>query len=433
MNLIQSYKTLKEYRSHPVAFIQKMHEEQGHRISLNIFGKKIFIISHPTDVIQVLKNNANSYTKGRTTKMLAKFLGNGLITNEGDSWRKQHKLIRPLMNIKSVMDLAPKINLTAKNFMKEIQIDKGIDAFHEMNRLTWRIILNSLFSQEVTTELDDWLHDILELMRIMTRKTRSSIPIPFWVPTKDHRRLKKIILKFDQHVYSLIKQRREGIKQDDLLQLLIDAQEEGVSKMSDQEIRDEIMTFMMAGHETITNSMSWALIELAKHPEYINLIRSETRDFFSDHNYERLNNLPLIGAVIDEVMRLWPPVWVFMRQAEEENQLDEFKIPKGANVVLAPILSHRSKDFWENPNSFYPERFLPSEKKKMIQGTFYPFGLGPRACIGAYFASMEARLILGNLIHHFDWEICDPKSQEFEAGISLRPMNNINMIFRRRS
>ena len=433
MRLIDSYRTLKEYRANPIGFITKMHNLQGHKISLNIFGKKIFIISHPDDVLHVLKNNSNAYTKGRTTKMLRKFLGNGLITNEGESWRKQHKMIRPVMNIKSVFDLAPKIDSTVRHFMNEMKTDQEIDSFHEVNRLTWRIILNSLFSQTVTSELDDWLHDILDLMRIITRKTRSSIPIPFWIPTEDHRRLKEIIRKFDTHVYALIQERRAGSKKQDLLQLLIDAQEEGAAQMSDQEIRDEIMTFMMAGHETITNSMSWALIELAKNPTYIERIRTECSSFQLNTNFEELNSFPLIGAVIDEVMRLWPPVWVFMRQAEKEDKLGELAIPRGANVVLAPFLSHRSKDLWVNPLSFYPERFLPDEKKKIPQGAYYPFGLGPRACIGAYFASMEARLILSHLVHHFDWEITKSEQQQYEAGISLRPSNNISMIFRRRT
>ncbi len=145
MKLLQSFKTLKNYRRDPVGFITKMHKDQGHQITLKIFGKKIYIISHPRDVLHVLKNNSASYTKGRTTRMLRQFLGNGLITNEGDSWRKQHKLIRPVMNLKSVFDLAPKIDKTVQDFMSEIKTEVVLDSFHEMNRLTWRIILNTLF------------------------------------------------------------------------------------------------------------------------------------------------------------------------------------------------------------------------------------------------------------------------------------------------
>lgn len=433
MSLSKSYKTLKEYRADPLGFVVKKHEELGHRIYLNIFGKQLFIISHPDDVIHVLKTNNAAYTKGRTTKALRQFLGSGLITNEGDSWRKQHRLIRPIMNIKSVFDIAPKILSTAIDFVPVIESQTEVNAFREMNRLTWRIILKTLFSLEVTTEMDDWLEEILELMQIITSKTRSSIPVPFWVPTEKHRRLKTIVRKFDKTVYGIIQQRRNGEKKHDLLQLLIDAQEEGTAKMSDLEIRDEIMTFMMAGHETITNSMTWTLLELAKNPEYKEKLYQESKQFFETKNFEVLNTLPWHGAVIDEVMRLWPPVWVFMRQAEQEDKIGDMVIPPKANVVLAPYLSHRAKDLWENPEKFWPERFMPENKKKIPQGAFYPYGLGPRGCIGMYFAGMEARIILATMVHHFDWELSEIEPQKNEAGISLRPLNNITMKFRRRT
>lgn len=433
MSFSKSYKVLKEYRADPLGYVVKRHEQDGHRIYMNIFGRHIFIISNPEDVIHVLKTNNAAYTKGRTTKALRQFLGSGLITNEGESWRKQHRLIRPIMNIKSVYDIAPKIFSTAVEFVPVIEKQGEVNAFREMNRLTWRIILKTLFSLEVTTEMDDWLEEILELMQIITSKTRASIPVPFWMPTEKNRRLKTIVQKFDKTVYGIISERRKGEKKHDLLQLLVDAQEEGTAKMTDLEIRDEIMTFMMAGHETITNSMTWTLLEIAKNPLYKEKIFAEAKEFFETKNFEQLNTMPWLGAVIDEVMRLWPPVWVFMRQAETEDKLGDLVIPAKSNVVLAPFLSHRAKDLWQNAEKFYPERFLPDEKKKIPQGAFYPYGLGPRACIGAYFAGMEARIILATLIYHFDWELAKPlEPQQNEAGISLRPLNNITMKFRRR-
>ena len=430
MSLLKSYRILKTYRADPLAFIQKMHDQHGHLVQLKIFGKNLFIVSHPRDVLHVLKTNPNAYTKGRTTKALRQFLGNGLITNEGESWKKQYRLIRPTMNLKSIYDIAPKILATTIEFIPEISSRNESDALREMNRLTWRIVLNTLFTQKVTTEMDDWLEDILELMRIITSKTRSSIPIPFWVPVKNHRRMKEILKKFDEHVYKLINERRKGTKKEDLLQLLIDAQEEGVARMTDREIRDEIMTFMMAGHETITNSMSWTLIELAKNPQYKEKLEEEAQEFFINKNFEKLNSMPWHTAVIDEVMRMWPPVWVFMRQAEVTDTISGVNIPPKANVVLAPFLSHRSKDFWDQPQTFFPERFLPDERKKIIQGSYFPFGLGPRSCIGSLFAGMEAKIILATLVKHFDWSIIKISEQETEAGISLRPVNNIIMKFR---
>jgi cytochrome P450 len=431
MKIIQSLKTLRAYRADPIRFISKLKADNGHRSQLNIFGKELIILSHPQDVLHVLKINHAHYSKGRTTRELRKFLGKGLITNEGDSWRKQHRLIRPLMNPKSIFTLAPKIHTVCQEFVEHLEQQRPTNGFHEMNRLTWRIILRTLFSQETTPEMDYWLGDILKLMHIITGKTRSALPLPFWVPTRDHRDLKRIIGKFDKYVFDLITERRQGEKKNDLLQLLIDAQEEG-GAMTDHEIRDEVMTFLMAGHETITNSMTWLMIELARHPEYMEKLRPEAAAFLSSSDYEALNSASWMGAVIDESLRLWPPVWVFMRQTDKADAIDSLAIKIKSNVVVAPYLTHRSADLWQRPDDFYPERFLPEAKKSITPGMFYPFGLGPRACIGAYFAGVEARIILATFVHHFDWEITQPEVQSYEAGITLRPTNNIQMRFRRR-
>jgi cytochrome P450 len=174
------------------------------------------------------------------------------------------------------------------------------------------------------------------------------------------------------------------------------------------------------------------MMEVANHPECRPELEREARAFFADRNFEKLNAAPWHGAVLDEVMRLWPPVWVFMRQAETEDKLGDVVVPPGANVVLAPFLSHRAADLWEAPLEFCPARFLPEEKKKIPAGAFYPFGFGPRACIGAYFAGLEARIILASLVNHFDWDIVRREPQRNEAGISLRPRNNTVMKFRRR-
>jgi cytochrome P450 len=426
MNFFNSYRTLKEYRRDPLEFMKKKFHEQGDFIRLNIFGKKIYIVSNPNLVVEVLKTKHQFYSKGRTTKMLKKFLGSGLITNDDiPSWRKQHRLIRPLMNPKSIFELAPKIDSIAEDFIQSLASKDEINGFHEMNRLTWRVILKTLFSQEPTPEMDLWLEDILELMEIITRKTRSLIPLPFWLPTKDHRRLREIIEKFDHFVLNLIRSRRNSQeKRDDLIQLLINAKEDDLV-MSDLEIRDEIMTFLMAGHETITNTMSWLLIETAHHPEIGHFVRDEVEAFLSLKNYQDLFNARKMNSVLDEVMRLWPSVWVFMRQAEGVHQLGSHEISKGANVVLAPILSHRSPKLWEDPEEFKWERFL--DKKQMHPGAFYPFGVGPRACIGMYFAYMEAKIIYSHLIHSYEWSIVNQEPQEWVAGITLRPKNNLRL------
>jgi len=211
---------------------------------------------------------------------------------------------------------------------------------------------------------------------------------------------------------------------------LIDAKEDGESNMTDLEIRDEVMTFLMAGHETITNSLSWLLIEVAKNNKIYPLLQKESELFFENRDFSLLNDSPWLSASIDESMRLWPPVWVFMRQAETEDKINNVVIPKGGNVVLAPFLTHRDPKLWQDPDKFMPERFI--DNKKIHPGAYYPFGLGPRACIGMYFAGMEAKIILATLVRDYEWEIINPAKQESIAGITLRPKSNTEMKFMRR-
>lgn len=431
MKLINSYKVLKEYRSDPLAFIKKCFLNNGHTTHLKIFHKELIIISKPEDVLHVLKNNHAAYSKGRTTKALQQFLGKGLITSDDMvSWKKQNRLIRPIMSVKSIFELAPKILDTSLKFVPEFQTGEVNNAFTQMNRLTWRIILETLFSQESTREMDAWLEDILRLMEIVTDKTRSAIPLPFWVPTASNREMKRIIERFNNYVFKLIKDRRISDKKNDLIQLLIDAQDDATSVMTDHEIRDEVMTFLMAGHETITNTMTWLLIEIAKNRQYRSQLEQEADEFFKNRDFQALSDAVWSTAVIDETLRMWPPVWLFMRQAEKEDQIGKVWVPVGANVVLAPILSHHAPDLWVRPEQFRPERFF--ERKKIPQGAFYPFGLGPRACIGAFFAGLEAKIILATMVHHFEWELDTHEPQISNAGITLRPVNNIQMKFRRR-
>lgn len=433
MSILKSIATIREYRKDPMAFIKGLNEKNGHRSYVKIFHRELIVLSHPDDILHILKQNTANYTKGRSTKALKRIIGNGLITSEGNFWRNQHKLIRPVMNVKSIMDFCHSMDEVTAKFLKETP-DGVHDSLELMNKLAWRIILKTLFGQESNEKLDSWLHDVLFLMDEIVRKTRAIVPFPNWLPTERNRKFKEVMTNFDEFIYGLIKERKEGKPRRDLLQLLIDARDEdGQGVMSDQQIRDEALTFLFAGHETITNSMTWALILLAQNQEYYSRLVQESDAFFKSKNFEELNNAPWISACLDEVMRLNPPVWVLMREAQGADQLGDLTINPKTNVVLAAFLTHNSKDFWEKPERFYPERFLPENKKSIKPGSYFPYGLGPRGCIGNYFATFESKIILAHLIRSFNWSIENKEVQTSSAGITHRPTNNIRMNFQRKN
>jgi cytochrome P450 len=425
--MISSYLVFKAFLRDPLQFLvnQKL---TGRRVPhLKFFGKNLFLVSEPDDVTLVLKTANQNFIRGKTLQEMQKFLGKGLITNDGEEWRKQHVLIRPTMSPRTVAKLAPEIKRICDEFVPLMHGE--VNALVEMNKLAWRIVLRALFSRPVTTEMDDWLTDILEMLKFITAKVRAPIKLPMWIPTKKNRRFKAIVKKFDSYVYGMIKDRRSGERKEDFLQFLIDSHEVGIESMTDLKLRDEVMTFLMAGHETITNTMSWALIELARNPQYMPQLQKESDAFATEKDFEKLLAAPFLGAVIDEVMRLWPPVWVTRREVAKEATVGDVTVPAGATVLVSPFLSHRDPKRWENAEAFHPERFID---KKYPSGQFYPFGLGPRACIGAHFAGLEARTILATIVHHYEWEILDPRPQRSVAEITLRPANNLKMNFRAR-
>lgn len=430
MRLIQSWKFFKTYRQDPLGTITTLLKQNDGRAILNIFGKNLFITSKAEDVNYVLKENAANYLKGRTTQKLQVLLGQGLITAEGETWRKQHKLIRPLMNTRGIIQLVPKMEEAIEYHFKNFSSTNQVDVSKEMTLLTWRIVLNTLFS--VTPEQakeNKALDDILDAMEAITKRTRSLLPIPFWVPTQKNRKLKKTILEFDRFVYSLIKKRDSSDQMpNDLLSLLLKARD-GDQKMSEKQIRDEMITFMMAGHETVANSMTWLMILLSENPAYFEKLQTEleqNKDITSIE--EQLTKLHLHKAAVDESQRLYPPVWIFMRESISDDNINGVQISKKTNVVVVPFASHRSNEYWDRPEVFYPERFY-SEKNK--PGAYFPFGLGPRACIGFNFATYESILILKFLIKNFRWKINHHTKQNFNAGITLRPISNTEMTLER--
>ena len=434
MKLISSWKFLSSYRKDPLNHMVRLLQKDQGRSVLNIFGKNIIITSKAEDVNYVLKENANNYIKGRTTQKLQFLLGQGLFTSEGEAWRKQHRFIRPLMNTRGITQLLPKMDEVIQFHFKNYASSQELNMAKEMTVLTWKIVLNTLFSVGPQHPEVSWLHDILDVMEAVTQRTRSLLPIPYWVPTKRHLKMKKTIQQFNAFVFDLMEERKKDpTKQNDLLSLLLNARDSSESKpvqMDSKLIRDEMITFLMAGHETVANSMSWLMILLSQHPEYFAKLREEenqTKDIISFE--EKVSKMPLHRAVIDEAQRLYPAIWIFMRQALEDDQMNSVKIKRGTNVVVVPYISHRETKYWDQPEVFRPERFIDSPKP--ITGSYYPFSLGPRACIGYNFATFESVLILNYLIKNFEWQILHPEEQKSYAGLTLRPLSNIEMRMKR--
>lgn len=391
--------------------------------------QRAYLLSHPDDIQAILQENADAFAKGRSFKKLKLLLGDGLITSEGELWKKQNRLMRPVFGLKHMLELVPAIQDIIR---QHCQWSHGqeIDVHAEMNALTLKIIARTLFDFDISREAPQFLRDVEFMLRFLLKRVRSIAAAPMWLPLAGHREFFAARDRFDGLVQRLIDERRASPSSSkDLLQILLDTRDEQGQAMSDRQIRDEVITTLMAGHETITNTMAWTMILLGQNSQYQAPLQQEAATFWDAGvlNAQAFNRVNLHAAVADEAMRLWPPVWAFMRQAARTIELPELTLKKKDIVFLVPFFTQRSSDFWAEPLRFRPERFLPPEREGLVNGAFFPFGLGPRMCIGKVFAQVEAKLILSHLVSHYHWKSEAPAEQTVEAGITLKPTNNTKL------
>jgi cytochrome P450 len=255
------------------------------------------------------------------------------------------------------------------------------------------------------------------------------IRLPLGLPTSSNRRFAKAKKLLDGIVHGIIERRRSGGEaHDDVLGMLMSATDEhDGGSMDDAQLRDEVMTLFMAGHETIATASTWTLLLLHQHPEIAARVRDEARSVLAGRapGFDDLPRLPYLGQVIDESMRLYPPVWIVERQALAEDQLGPWRIPKDTIVGVSPWLMHRHGGLWDEPLRFDPDRFAPERLQERAKLAYLPFGAGPRICIGNHFALMEAKIILATIVQRWSISVDAPEAVRFDPSVTLRPAGGL--------
>jgi len=416
------------YRKSPLHFLHSKINSFGKIAVLNILGKKVFLISNPVDVEYVLAKNAKNYIKGRTTQKLSKIIGNGLITSEGELWKNQNRLIRRSFSIPNVEVLGSTFLRHLDQLLHDWEKKESIDIIEEMYRLTLSIILDTLFKQNIFLKKDSLFHDVDFLLNYMIKLIRSPNPLKSFLPTRENRKFKEIMKKWNQLIDSMIESEIKNSSENgetSLLSILLN--QENLKEMSRELIRDEIMTLLFAGHETMTNSLAWTFILLTKNPCYFLPLRTQAQQFFMESQFKELQKDSFAKCVLSEGMRLYPPVWSTMRESIGSDVIDNVSIPKKSIVVLGIYYTHRLEEFWDRATDFYPERFghEPNPNANISGIKYYPFGHGPRACIGNHMAYLEGQLTLLKICEKYEFMFDSPyEEQQFDPGLTLRPLNN---------
>jgi cytochrome P450 len=399
-------------------------------------GNEAYLLADPKYVQHVLESNQDNYRKAAVYRNeLSELFGRGLLTSEGDHWSRQHRIIRPMFRSNSVNSFADLVaeqtDIMLERWAEQAERGGSIQLLSEMERVTLLIIGRAMFSTDMETYAEDIAAALDVLRTEFQRQTNSVRPTaPDWMPTPHNRQVSTARDRLNTIVYDLIEQRRGNADSyDDLLSMLMSARDEETGeRMDDEQIRDEIMTFLLAGHETTAAALTWTWYLLARNPtihEHLHdQITSEglPADVFSlggdDPSY--------VKQCVQEAMRIYPPVPVFVRETRTSDTIDGYEIPAGSEVLLSQYVVHRDPELWNAPSEFRPERFASGTTCPRY--SYFPFGGGTRICIGRQFALMESQLILSRAVGRFRLDLQSPTAEPgVNSAVTMVPDEPIEM------
>ncbi|MFY9614468.1 MAG: cytochrome P450 [Candidatus Dormiibacterota bacterium] len=442
--------SLEELNRDPLGTLLQAAETYGDVVRFRLGPKPahlvIHLVRHPDHIHHVLQENAANYPKAFTYRPIQEMVGNGLVTSDGDLWKRQRRLIQPMFHRQQIALFATTMNQACRDMAVRwhalARQQDNIDISAEMLALTLDIVGRALFSSDIgarAPQVQPALKILLEEALARTQSVIVLLPkeIDKLELTEDQA-WTEAHATMDELVNSMIAERHAaGVPTDgeatDLLAMLLAARDEDGAAMSDQQVHDEIMTFLVAGHETTASALAWSWYLLAQHLDVAARVRAELKAALSDRepSAEDIASLPLTSAVIHEAVRLFPPGWAIERDALADDEIGGYRIPAGTTIMLSPYVSHRHPGFWAEPDKFKPERFLPENEPNLRQAPYFPFGAGQRKCIGSDFAIFEATLVIANLAREFEVVVPPGTKVEAEPTITLRPKRGIDAWVRR--
>lgn len=417
-------------RKDMLGWYSSLKKEYGDIVCVRMGPLKYITVFHPDLVEEVLVKQAKNFPKSPPVRrVLSQWNGDGLILSEGELWKKQRRLIQQGFQTTQFHQYAEIMSTYIDEFIQKLSSGDGIDIEEHVTDLTLKIVCHCLFGQlpEETKEIG---RAVQVLSEIAVEELESPFVVPLWIPTRRNKEKRWAMEFIDRVVWGFIKQKRDQKPSGDLLSLLLTAvDDEGdKAKMSEKQAHDECIGLFLAGHDTTASGLMWTFYNLARFPQFAKKLQEEANEVFHrSKGYPATKELRHTENFINETLRLFPPaIGVFQRVAQTETKLGGYTIPKGA--ILQPIsyVTHRDHRFFEAPEEFNPDRF----SRKPSPYEFYPFGAGPRACIGRAFAMLEMLLTTAQTVARFDVQLCDPA---LEPGLkpifSLRSQKRIILRF----
>jgi cytochrome P450 len=411
-------------------FVLDVASTYGEVARYRVAHMSVYQVSSPEGVGRLLHDNHRNYSKDVATfGTLKLFLGNGLFTSDGEFWRRQRRLAQPAFHRRRVANFGTLMTdatvAMLERWRARVAPGRPLDVANEFMHLTMEVATRALFSTSVERDIDKIGSAITTLLNDVTFRFTFPFYPPLKVPTPRNRRFLAARATLDGIVYRIIAERRQRPNEhDDLLAMLMEARDEETGEgMSDKQLRDEVVTLFLAGHETTANALTWATYLLSTHVAIERRLHAEVDEALQGRipTASDMSNLPYTRMVVDETLRLYPPAWVTNRRAIEADTVCGFRIPADATVSISPYVTHRDPTLWENPEGFDPERFSAERSAGRPHYAYFPFGGGPRQCIGKGFALMEATLVLALLTQRYELHLVPGRRVETEALATLRP------------
>jgi cytochrome P450 len=410
-----------------------MAREYGDVVRVRFLLWPTYLLFHPDAVRHVLQEKHSNYGKDLYTyRMLKPVVGDGLVTNDGPSWLRQRRLMQPLFHRQRLAEFG-QIATAACDRMLDGWADRArrgepVDLLEEVTRLTLRVAGLAFFRIDLSSEADEFGRAFAVANRLLADYVYSPFP-PLAFPSRRNLRLRAASETLDRVVRRLIaERRRQGTDAGDVVSMLLLARDEQTGAgMDDQQVRDEVITLLFAGHDTTASALTWACYLLAQHQEVQERARAEAAGVGSP-SAEDLARLAYTRMVLEETIRLYPPGWSFGRKALRDDQIGGYDIPAGSLVWVCPYVTHRHPAFWERAEEFDPERFTPERTRSRSRFAYFPFSSGPRMCIGSQFAMMVAQLVLASILGRYRLLLPDGLRVEPEAALSLRPRGPVPIL-----
>jgi cytochrome P450 len=460
---------VRELRADRLGLIRRMDAECAGMLRISLFGRSAYFVNAPELLHEILIDKSKCFNKSSLIRyMLYPLAGEGLFTSSGELWRRQRRLMAPIFQQRDIVRFADDMVECTLRGIHEWRAGECLDISRELTRITMSIVGRALFEAETFGEADalgaalsvalSWgssnagtpLPAIQALARKALERCSAGLPATLAEPTRAFagrlhgpvlfvsphaRRLKQAIQVLDERVARMIEERRAaGLSRQDLLtRLLVARDEEDGARMDDRQVRDEVLTLFVAGHETTANALAWSMDLLVRHPHVYAQVQAEVDALGRAPRHEDLPRLAGVLRVFKEALRLYPPAYIFSREANTDVEIGGHHFPRGSIMFMSPYAIHRRAELWPDPDRFDPERFRAEGEASRPRMAFLPFGIGPRVCIGNHFALMEGQLVLATLLQHASFEAVSAAPSVPEPSLTLRPRGGIPLRVQLRS